>query len=98
MPVRHVAMFRFVDGVEHGQLAELSAALSALPGKVPELEAYAFGQDLGLSDRTWDFVVVADVADAEAFERYRVHPAHVEVVEQRFGPIVEERAAVQIQL
>lgn len=98
MPVRHVAMFRFSDGVDSSRVGDLEARLAVLPSQVPELEAYAFGPDLGLSDGTWDFVVVADVADADAYERYRVHPAHVDVVENHLGPIIAERAAVQIEL
>ena len=98
MSLRHVAMFRFVPDVGADRLRSLEDALSKLPAQIPELEAYAFGQDLGLSDATWDFVVVADLADADAFERYRSHPAHVAVVGDQFGPIVAERAAVQIRL
>ena len=96
MPVRHVAMFRFVDGVTAAQLEKVESALAALPAQVPELEGYAFGQDLGLSDGTWDFVVTADVADADAYERYRVHPAH-QMVHEILAPIIAERAAVQFE-
>lgn len=97
MPVRHVAMFRFAEGVDPRRIDALEAALGELPRRIGELESYSFGRALGLSEPSWDFVVVADVADAEAYERYRTHPDHVALIREHLEPILADRAAVQIQ-
>lgn len=98
MGVRHVALFRFVEGTTSEQIDAINAKLAELPGEIPELRSYVYGADLGLAPTTWDFGVVADVDDEESYVAYRDHPAHRRVVEEVFAPIVAERASVQLTL
>jgi hypothetical protein len=98
MTVRHIAMFRFAEHVTDDDINVLATALRMLPDRIEELRDYRVGRDLGLSDRTWDFAVVADLDDADAYERYRTHPDHAEIVKRFVLPLAEERATVQFEL
>jgi hypothetical protein len=96
--LRHVVVFRWREGTSPDEVAAVLDGLAELPGKVPALRRYRFGADLGLSDGTWDFAVVADVDDAEGLLAYREHPAHQAILRERIQPILSERAAVQFTL
>ncbi|QFG25543.1 Dabb family protein [Actinomadura sp. WMMB 499] len=92
---RHVVMFKWAEGTTTGQQEEVAARLSELPGLIPEIREYVMGTDAGLSPGAYDFVVVADFADADAFRVYRDHPAHRTVADDLIAPIMAERAVVQ---
>jgi len=93
--VRHIVMFRWIDGVTDEQRAAVRRALAALPGSIPEIADYRFGEDLDLSAGNYDFAIVADFRDGEAFLRYAQDPTHLATVAEHIRPIVRERVAVQ---
>jgi hypothetical protein len=93
--VRHVATFRFVDGVTEEQIANLTAALEALPDEIPEIEAFTCGPDAGLNEGNAHYSVVADFPSIDAYLTYRDHPAHQAVLADRIRPILAARVAVQ---
>ncbi|SIO87273.1 Dabb family protein [Nocardiopsis sp. JB363] len=97
MALRHIALFRWQDGTTPEQVARVEEALGALPGVISALDAYAFGPDLGIGPGTFDFAVVADVADESAFVAYRDHPEHQAALSV-IGPLLADRAAVQFQV
>lgn len=97
MGIRHVAMFRWVEDVTEEQVAEVSAALSVLPDVVPQLRAYTFGADVGISEGAYDFGVVADVADEDGFAGYRDHPEHQKAL-GIIRPLLADRAAIQFRV
>ena len=96
--LRHVVLFRWLPDTVPEDVAAIDAALSTLPGLIPELVDYRFGRDAGLADGNWDFAVVADVASVEDYATYRDHPAHQAVIAEKIRPHVAERAAVQHHL
>lgn len=53
--------------------------LSALVGVIPEIVSLDVGADILHLDRSFDTGLVAKFADADALERYTVHPQHQEV-------------------
>jgi hypothetical protein len=95
---RHVVMFQFHTGVTAEQKRTLEDRLNTLPGVIPEVRAYAVGGDLGVNPGNFDFAVVADFADREAYLVYRDHPAHRKIIDECVTPIVAERRAVQYAL
>ena len=95
--IHHVAMFRFKEGTTSQQVDAATAALEALPSQIDVLVGYKCGSDLGLMDGTWDFVVIADVADADDFITYKDHPAHRAVVTNFMAPIIDEGARIQFE-
>jgi Stress responsive A/B Barrel Domain len=93
--LRHVVVFRWKEGTTTAQVDAIMAALSALPDQIPELRAYRFGVDAGLSPGNADFAVVADADDEAGWAVYRDHPAHRRVIEELISPVIETRTAVQ---
>ncbi|KIH98298.1 stress protein [Streptomonospora alba] len=94
MALRHIALFRWSEDVTPAQIARVEEALGRLPGLISELDGYSFGRDLGIGADTYDFAVVADVADEDAFAAYRDHPEHQAAL-GIIRPLLADRAAVQ---
>ena len=94
--MRHIVVFRWKDGTTAEQVAAIDASLDALPAQIPQLLSYHHGPDLELGEGRWDFGIVAECADAEAWAAYDEHPAHQLVLVEVIRPHVAERAAVQI--
>ncbi|GAA0364190.1 Dabb family protein [Actinoallomurus spadix] len=95
---RHVVMFRWNESATEERKRELVERLTALPGAIREIEAYHVGADAGLNPGNFDFAVVADFADRDAYTVYRDHPVHRAVIDECLTPILAERAAVQYGL
>jgi antibiotic biosynthesis monooxygenase (ABM) superfamily enzyme len=95
---RHVVLFRWRPGTTAAQLAALERALAALPAEVPQIRSYRFGPDAKETPGNFDFAIVADFDDVEAFRAYVVHPAHQKLVTEQIRPLVAERAAVQYRI
>lgn|SRR5687768_18400025 len=95
---RHVVLFTWVEGTTTLQQDEVAAKLRELPGVIPEIREYSVGLDAGVNPGSWDFAVVADFADRDAYLVYRDHPAHRAVIDTYIAPLVAERAALQYEL
>jgi hypothetical protein len=95
--IRHTVMFRWKPGTTTAAVAAVTEGLGGLPAAIPEIRDYRFGHDLGINDGNFDFVVVADFADADDYLVYRDHPLHRALVAERIAPHVAERAAVQFE-
>lgn len=93
--LRHVVMFRLVEEAPPGTLAFLKDGLSGLANSIPGISKYSFGEDLNLGSSNFDFAIVAEFKDADAFQRYLDHPDHVAFVVDRLKPVLAERAATQ---
>jgi hypothetical protein len=95
--LRHVVAFRFADGTTEEDRVRIIDGLRALPGRIPEIRRYAFGPDLGLAEGNFDFAVVADFDDREAYERYAQHDAHQALLREQIRPVLADRVAVQYE-
>ncbi|GAA4498168.1 hypothetical protein GCM10023191_042900 [Actinoallomurus oryzae] len=95
---RHVVVFRWRDDATAEQKKTVEERLRELPGAIPELRAYAFGRDAGINAGNFDFAVVADFADRDAYLVYRDNPTHRAIVDEVINPITAERHAVQYVL
>ena len=60
--LRHVALFRWKPEATAADVSRVEAALHQLPSKIPCIQAYRFGRDLGVQDGNADFALVADFA------------------------------------
>ena len=96
MPLRHVVLFRFADTTSDAQIADMEAALAALPDTIPEIASYTLGRDAGINDASWDFAVIGEFATSADYVVYRDHPVHRHVIETLVLPIVSDRASVQL--
>ena len=90
-------MFRWAPGTTPAEVAALTTALRSLPAAIPALRDYRVGSDAGLAEGNWDFVVVADVDDADGWRAYVDHPAHQRVLVDLLRPMLGDRAAIQYE-
>jgi hypothetical protein len=93
--IRHTVMFRWAPDTTPADLAAITEGLGGLPAAIPEIRDYRFGHDIGINRGNFDFVVVADFADADDYLAYRDHPLHQALLAERIAPHVAERVAVQ---
>ena len=93
--LRHVALFRFKPETTAEDVSKLEAALRKLPEKIPCIQNYRFGRDLGLQDGNADFAVVADFTDEDGLTTYANSPDHQAVIANLVRPITERRDAIQ---
>jgi hypothetical protein len=61
--LRHVALFRWKPEATAEDISKVEAALHQLPAKIPCIQSYRFGRDLGIQDGNADFALVADFSD-----------------------------------
>ena len=76
--IKHVVLAKFKPGVTAADIARLKKSLASLPGIIPEIKGYDFGED-ARPERTFDFALVSTFADAEALKRYIAQPDHAAV-------------------
>ncbi|MEY3001325.1 MAG: hypothetical protein RL648_1539 [Verrucomicrobiota bacterium] len=74
-------------------LHELVAKLRGLKVAIPEILELEAGEDVSRSNASFDVALITRFASLEALETYRVHPAHVKVVEF-IQSVCSERAVV----
>ncbi|HEY9557231.1 MAG TPA: Dabb family protein [Acidimicrobiales bacterium] len=96
--IRHVAVFRWAEGVTAEQVAEVSAALDAMPGQVPEIRSYTHGPNVQPAPGRWDYAVVADFDDLAGWRAYDEDPEHARVRSDVIIPITAERTNLQLDL
>lgn len=94
---RHVVMVRLADGMTDDQKEALRGGLARMPEVIPGIRAYRFGEDAGLNQDNFDFVVTADFDDSDSYVTYRDHPEHQKLVKDLLAPFVVARAAVQFE-
>lgn len=95
MPLRHVVMFTFADGLGPDYVDRVRQGLDSMPTTIAEIRSYTHGTDIGISDGNYDYVVVADFDNVEGYRTYRDHPHHVLFIEEVIKGNVAERASVQ---
>jgi hypothetical protein len=93
--LRHAVLNNWKAGVTSEQIQAVIDALGRPPAAIPQISAYSFGPDAGLSDGAADFAVVADFASVDDLRAYLAHPAHVPVAEEVIAPLRESRTVVQ---
>lgn len=94
--ILHLAVFSWKPDVTDADVAELTAALTAMAAGIPELRSYTCGANLRLRPKGADFGVAAVVDDEAGLSAYLDSAAHDEVYERLLGRMVETRAAVQL--
>lgn len=92
----HIGMLQLRPSATPADREGIVTALRALADVVPGLvEAHA-DADAGLREGTADIVLRMVFADRQAWEDYGTHPAHVAVIRDRIGPVLETKLFAQI--
>jgi Stress responsive A/B Barrel Domain len=76
--IRHIVLFKLSEGVtpRDSRAVAAAAAMAKLGGVIPELRFWQTGWNISDRAIAYDFVVLGDVEDAAALQRYLVHPDH----------------------
>lgn len=90
-----MVLFRWKSEATAEDVSKVEAALHQLPSKIPCIQGYRFGRDLGVQDGNADFALVADFTDEEALRTYANHPDHQAVLTDAIRPILAQREAIQ---
>ena len=83
--LRHVVLMKFVPEATAEQRQAVEDGLAALPAQIPELRSYVIGTDVGASEGNFDFAVVADLDDVDAFRPIH-RPPGAQVRRRRADP------------
>lgn len=91
--LRHVVMYKFKEGLSAGQIEEVSAAFSALPGKIDSIIGFEKGTNVSIENKSEGFthIFVVTFRDEAGRDRYLKHPAHddyVKVVKDRREKVI----------
>lgn len=94
--IRHVVLVRFVDGADERLVAEFMDRMQAV--HVEGLRSLTLGLDLGLRDGNWDYALVADLDDEDAYRRYDGAPEHLRIREEMGAGLFAAAARVQYEV
>ncbi len=94
--IRNVVVGRLKEGADQALLDEALRGLLLLP--MDGLLEMHVGRDAGLREGTWDYVVTADFADADAYRRYDADGEHDRLRRELFDVLSQEIARVQFEI
>ena len=94
--MRNVVVGRLRPGADEQLLDEALRGLLLLP--MDGLLEMHVGRDARLRPGTWDYVITADFADAEAYRRYDADEQHNRLRHELFEVLSEEIARVQFEI
>lgn len=95
--IRHVALFTFTDTADPADIERLADALTALTRTIPEIASFSCGADLGVTEGSCDFALVADFRSLDDYRTYADHPDHLAVIRDHVAPIVADRVRIQFE-
>ena len=95
--VEHLVILKFKEDATQEQLDDFLEDVRELRTKIDGVVDLTAGPNF--TDRSQGFThgVCVRFADRSALERYLPHPAHVEVVEKRIKPIVDDLIVVDYE-
>ena len=95
--ITSVATFRWQTELSAARVAAIVEALSTLPSQIDVIRSLHAGSDVGVSDKSFDFAVVATFDDLDGFRTYVNHAAHERVAAEFIRPQVAEAGVVQFE-
>jgi hypothetical protein len=93
--IRNVVLVKLKAERDSAEVAEIQEGFRNLD--CPGTLSYTVSDDLGLRDGNWDFAIVADFTDADAYRAYDQDLEHNRV-RARLAPIAEQIARAQFEL
>lgn len=92
--LKHVVMVGFNDRRRVKKLSlEFKSKLLNLVKKIPELKSMEIGLNVSTKPSAFDLVLIAGFDNENGLNKYRIHPAHVEVLDF-MKEIVDKTAVV----
>ncbi len=99
--VKHVILWKLKDEYSGEQIkeikADIKAGLEGLRGLVPGIVEIKVNID-PLKSSNCDLMLDSTFTDEEALKGYAVHPAHVEVAENKVRPFTSSRVCMDYEV
>jgi Stress responsive A/B Barrel Domain len=92
--IRNIVLMRGRSGHDPARMEEILEELRAM--RIPGLGRMWAGSNLGLREGNWDYGIVADLEDAEAYRRYDTDAEHNRI-RGELVPLIEQTARCQIE-
>ena len=92
--IRHCVMFRWKPETPPATIEAIRAELDQL-AEMDAVSEYRHGPDAGLAEGNFDYVVVGEFDDEDAYRSYATDENHLRVVTELIRPNITDRAAVQ---
>ncbi|HZO35635.1 MAG TPA: Dabb family protein [Solirubrobacteraceae bacterium] len=73
-------------------------ALAELPDKISTIRGLQLCESIGPEGDDFDFVLIIDFDDEQAFDDYIQNPAHLAVVRGLIQPIIESTARIRCEV
>ncbi len=96
--IRHVVLFTWDDQMTGELERQFTGELTALAPQLAGLRSYHAGPDAGIIEGNFDYAVVADFDDAEAYLAYRDNAVHQDIIGRLSRPHARSRASVQYEI
>lgn len=94
--IRNIVVGRLREGADPAALDEALAALAGLD--LPGLVSMRVGRDLALREGSWDWAVVNDWVDEDAYRAYDLDEEHNRIRRELIAPLAEQVVRTQIAL
>ena len=98
MPLRHVALLRWAEHVDDAHIDRVREAFDDLAESAAGVQRFTHGVDVGVSDESYDYVVVADFESVVEWRAFRESTAYVLLDAELLAGHVVERAGGQFHM
>jgi len=79
--IKHIVIFKASESTGKLQLInKLKEIMDTLPAQINEIKYYETGLNVGTSKNAFDLVLISEFESINTLEKYRIHPAHQEVI------------------
>ena len=92
--IRRVVLLRWKEGTTAAEVEAVTAGLSTLPGQISQIRSYSHGPDVGAEAGAFDYGIVGDFDDLDAWRVYDTHPVHDKVRAEIIRPHIADRATI----
>jgi hypothetical protein len=93
--IRNVVLAKLKPGYDTVEVAQIQEGLRNM--NLPGTQRYTIGDDAGLRDGNWDFIIVADFSDVAAYRGYDEDAEHNRL-RARLAPFIDQIARAQLEL
>ena len=94
--VKHIVCFKLADNSQ-SECEKAKEVLLSMVGKVPSAKNIEVGIDFLHSGRSYDVILMVDVADRAALEEYANDPYHCSVVKKHMHAVTASSISVDYE-
>ncbi|MDH4059418.1 MAG: Dabb family protein [Aquincola sp.] len=95
--IRHIVMFTWKPGTPASIKEDVLKGFAHMKNTIEHVIHMECGNDQKLAEGNYDFAMIADFADKQAWSAYRTHPEHLAFV-KKFGALSDQIARIQIEI